>query len=265
MNLMSPLPDDPAVALANGIAFCMVGAYPLAQLSLGHSLILDAENIRARYYLGIVQFRLCEYGAAVRTLNHLTRMRDAEAQLAADMLRRTYRLADGDPRFDVKHVTSGIIPQLMEEAEDSVVTPEYFARFLWPQSSTPGRWPDVGFELSITLGPRNFWLCTATDDCGMLRAADPKPVVLKWVCSSMVFDRIAAAQLFFLRALFEAQDMFPIRTPPQICQTFFPPKHQDVLLQRAYSKPAEMLGQWYDPLFGASREMIDRMILKRLD
>lgn len=260
-----PLPDDPADALANGIAFCMVGAYTLAETSLVHSLKHDPDNIRARYYLGIVQFRLFEYDAAIRTLNRLTQTLDAEARLAAAMLRRTFLLADGDPRFDVKSVTSGLIPQLMEEAADSVVTPEYFARFLWAQSGAPGIWTDLGFELSITLGPSNFWLCTATDECGMLRAAEPKPVVLKWVCSSKVFDRIAAAQLFFLRALFEAQGMFPLRTPPHLCQTFFPPKHQDVLLGRAYSRPVEMRGEWYDPLFGVTQGMIDRMIQKRLD
>ncbi len=237
MNSLFPLPDNPDDALFNGISFCQIGAYPGAQVFLDHCLVNDPGNIRARYYLGLTQFRLHEYDAAVRTLNQLERMGDPEARLAAQMLQRTYRLEEGNPMFDVKFLGKDVVNALCEYRDESILEPELFARIVWQQPCGLSKLPDTALDLSIVLGPNHHWLCVIPPSQGLHSRDCPLPVLPTWTCSAKVFDRVGAAMMFFQRALYDWRETFARFFTPQIVQTTFPEVHQEILLRRIFPEP----------------------------
>ncbi len=262
MNSLFPLPDNPADALFNGISFCQIGAYPGAQVYLDHCLVQEPDNIRARYYLGVTQFRLCQYGAAVRTLNHLARMEDAEARLAAQMLRRTFALAEGSPMFDVQILHEDVIHAICDDPEPSVLEPEFFARIVWQQPGRLRSFPNTTFELSIVLGPKHHWLCTVPPSQSLQMRKSTLPYIPSWSCSAKVFDRVGAAMLFFQRALYDGREAMARFFTPQICQTTFPKAHEEILLRRVFPEPFRIplspIGGLYPIRMAQMRRMIIR-------
>ncbi|MBE0644334.1 MAG: hypothetical protein IH600_09670 [Bacteroidetes bacterium] len=262
MHSHFPLPENPADALFNGISFCRIGAYPAAQMNLEHCLVQEPDNIRARYYLGVTQFRLGQYGAAVRTLNFLARMEDVEARLAAQMLRQTYALAEGNPMFDVQMLHEDVIQAICDDPEPSVLEPEFFARIVWQQPGRLCTFPNTTFELSIVLGPNHHWLCTVPPSQSLLMRKSPLPSIPSWSCSAKVFDRVGAAMLFFQRALYDGREAMARFFTPQICQTSFPKMHEEILLRRIFPEPFEMPLGLFGGLFPIRKGQMRRMIIR---
>ena len=223
-------------------------------------------NVRARYYLGITLFRMREYDAAVRTLRRLQRSRDKEAQLAAQMLRKTFRLEDGDALYDVKYLSHDLMIQLSETVNDSdALPPIHFARFAWPQSPHPGLWKDIAFDLSIVLGPKYQWVCVLPQSQAYSKIPGPAVHVPTYLCPAKVFDYEAAMHLFFLRALYDARQTFNRFGPPDICQTRFPEAHRDILLHRVFPHDFTRPPSSFGDLFQVSMDDIRRMSINSLD
>lgn len=266
MDSTLPLPKRPKDALFNGISFCQIGAWPMAQLYLEHCLRLEPGHIRARYYLGITQFRLRKYNDAVHTMQRMQRSGDKEAQLAAQMLRKSFLLEDGDARYDVKFLYGDALLQMCEAVNDGdALPPNHFARFAWPQSPHPGLYKDIAFDLSIVLGPKYQWVCVLPQSQAYTNVPASATHVPVYICPAKVFDYDAAMHLFFLRALYDARQTYHRFTPPDICQTSFPKKHRDVLLHRVFPHEFAIPPSTFGDLFKVSMDDIRRMSIKNLD
>lgn len=182
------------------------------------------------------------------------------------MLRKTFRLEDGDALYDVKGLGGDLTIQLCEEVNASdALPPAPFARFAWQQSPHPGLWKDIVFDLSIVLGPKYQWVCTLPQSQALLSVSGAVAHVPMYICPAKVFDYGAAMHLFFLRALYDARQTFNRFAPPDICQTDFPEAHRDILLHRVFPHDFALPPSSFGDLFKITMEDIRRTYVTKLE
>ncbi|MCB2206226.1 CDC27 family protein [bacterium] len=232
MSLNIPLPDDPKVTQHNGIVFTEVGAYAAAVPSLQHSLKFDPGNCRSMYYLALAHFRLGQYDSAVQAYNTLARSSDPESRPGCAMLQRAFTLRDGHHLRDVEELEENMALDMIERMYHSELQPIHFVGMVWLKE---GQLRTArALDLSIIYGPENQFLCVLPQGQSWLEIETENAWVPVWRCPVSVFDRRAAQQLFFLRALFTLKSRFKLTTAPDVCSTEFPIEHRDILLQRIF-------------------------------
>lgn len=228
-----PLPNDPAAALHNGTEFFRAGCYPGAVAQLAHCLTLEPDNVRARYVLALAYFRMDNEFRALPEYNRLAAMRDVEAQLATAMLRRAFLLRDGDPLADVTALTPDEAADVVSIMTDPCLQPTRFASMFWEDKWGGDHHEQV--DLSIVFGPRQRFYCTLPPEQAPLGIDEDSDWVPAWSCSARVFDRIAAMQLFFQRALLYWRYGYHFCDPPLITRAGkFTPTIRDMLIRRIY-------------------------------
>jgi hypothetical protein len=194
-----PRANNPAAAIHNGTTFFRLGLYKGAIEHLAHGLTLDPESIRGRYYLALAHFRLEADFFAIPEYNRILSSPDSEAALAAKLLRRAFLLRDGDPLTDVTRLSQADACRVITMLAETPLEPIRFARLIW--SCKWGSDTTEHVDLSIVHGPEARFYCTMPPEQSPL-IIEPDPAWIPvWSCPTNVFDRMAAMQLFFMRAL----------------------------------------------------------------
>ena len=228
-----PLSDNPAADLQNGSTFFGVGLYEGAVEYLEHCLSNDPENIRARYLLALTRFRLHQDFFAVPEFNRLNCSPDPEAQLAAQMLRRAFRLYDGDPLHDVVRLSKEEARSVIAWTAELPLEPIPFAGLTWSCPWGGDRITHV--DLSTLYGPEYRIYCTMPADQSPLIPDVESDWVPVWSCSARVFDRMTAMHLFFQRAMLYWRYEFHFHQRPihSHCEEFSRAT-RDILIERVY-------------------------------